>query len=198
LIKIIFALVILGLSPLAICETYLGLNPNDSLTSIKEKFPNAIFSNINAAWLQPHERFMAMSGQGLVGTVYLKLGMTDATFRKKLEKLDAEIAMDPGPNSAERRHLASIMRAALARPIDEQLGLDWLRWVPPSPIPMSRVQAKYGKPDTCDYDETTFSPYCKWNKKAIYANVSDKKDFVLNLEFTFTQAEWDKAWGYKE
>jgi len=183
----------LALSPLAICETYLGLQPNDSLAVIKEKFPNAMFSDVNAAWLQPNERFTKMSGQGLVGTIYLKLSTTDPTMNRRLETIESEIAMNPGADNADRRYLASLMRSALARPIDERLGLDWLRWAPPAPIPMSRVQSKYGKPDKCDFDDTTFKPYCRWDKKAIYADVTDKNDFVLSLEFSFTKAEWDKA-----
>lgn len=172
----------------------MGLSPNESFTSIKSKFPNARFVDVKAAWLKPDERLKQMSGEGIAGSIYLKMSTNETSDRELLASLRSEIANNPNVNDSTRR-LAEVYATSLALPLDDRLTLDWLRWSAPSPVPMSRIQSKYGKADKCGFTEDSFIPFCEWTNKAIVAYGDEKMNYVTNLEFSFTQAEWNKAFG---
>jgi hypothetical protein len=73
--------------------------------------------------------------------------------------------------------------------------VDWVRWVPDLPLPITKVVAKYGKYSKSGTSDD-FTPYKAWVGRGITAIVSEDGKYVHYLDFEFTQKENDE--GYKK
>ena len=70
---------LLAISSLAQAEVFYGIEFNDSFNEIKEKFPNATFVNVDAAWLKPSQSLISMTGSGIKSTVAMRFERFPAT-----------------------------------------------------------------------------------------------------------------------
>lgn len=107
----------------------------------------------------------------------------------------------PPPPAAESRRSVTFVPVDLAdvlplpAPEAPPIGLEknmevqWVRWIPMSPIPLQRLITKYGKPDEDGFRDDDFRPFKSWTKKNINANLSDDGKMVTDIEFAFTNGE---------
>ena len=188
-IGLMFLLIGLACLPNAQADVYLGLSPGISPKDIKQRYPNAMLIDLKPAWLIPSESFKVMSGSGIVGSIFMKFSTADGIFERLRDKAIASIGSDPTLDVSSEQKAIEYYSQILGAPLDERLGLDWVRWVPPQPVPLQRLISKYGNAEQCDYKVDTFEPYCSWSSRGVFAVLDDKKVSVLSLEFTFTAAD---------
>lgn len=189
----------LAISFSAQAEVYKDLGPGLSLNEIKQKYPNAKFDDLKAAWVKGNEAFLSMTGLGISGKIYLKLSHTD---KFKSDYISSSLKRAEESNSEEDRERlitsAKLMQALLDSPLENRLSLDWVRWIPHEIIPLERLESRYGKPEKCDYDEESFAPYCEWKSKGVYAALVDNKKYVNFIDYNFTDSDWETKWGIQE
>ena len=178
-------------------EIYMGLLPGTSLAAIKLRFPNATIDDVKVAWTGPQESFKKLSGPGLIGIVYMDFSHTDGFVESMRAKSLQKIEQSLNDNHTYDQKMVDDYTAMLQRPLDVRLTLDWVRWIPPAPIPYVRLVSKFGKAEQCDYDPETFAPFCKWTSRGVQANLNDAKLEVISIEYSFTKSDWDTAYGIK-
>jgi hypothetical protein len=74
------------------------------------------------------------------------------------------------------------------------LTVDWVRWVPPSPFPLQRLIAKYGKPENSGFRDDNFKPYRAWKNKGLTAYLTDDEKDVESIDFNFTADDFRNAY----
>ena len=188
--KFILVLLYFGVySNQVLAEIYKDFLPNDTLASIKVKYPNASFEPIKAAWVKENEAFVALKGVGISGTINLKFSNTDWLWKGFIKYNQDLIEKNPTADNSELENKIKEVNAILNLPLDQRLSLDWLRWIPIQPIPFDRLVSKYGTPEKCDFGSEDFRPYCEWTSKGVNTNLSDDKKLVYSIEYTFTNSE---------
>lgn len=184
---IIFALAL----PPAQAEILHDIEPLSSLGDIKRQYPNATFTKETVAWVQEWQAFYSMTGSGFPGKLYLTFRDSRPHWRSEYQRLTAQ--QTEGTNQA--RSAYAVMAGQLAsRGDDQALEIDWVRWIPDNPIPMARVQGRYGPPAKCGFSDSDFTPYCSWPLRALSAVTSDDHKFVSFITAGFTNAEMRAAY----
>lgn len=179
------------------CEVLQGVEPLSSLGEIKRSFPNALFQRSRAAWVKEDQAFFSMTGQGFPGKLYLAFDDPRPYWQGLLKDMPPDPPSLP-PSAAEiNNEFRQQLREKANRAEDEALQISWVRWVPPAPIPMERVRAKFGDPSKCDFDETDFTPECKWESRALSAQMSDDRKAVEFFTTHFTKSERRSAYKRK-
>lgn len=181
--NIVLIILTLTISTLVNAEVYKDFEPYLSLKEIKERYPNAEFSDLKPAWAKQNEVFLDMHGTGISGNIYLKLSTIE--YEKKLD-----LETDPETISFYQRMINKTQ--------DERLTLDWLRWIPINTIPFERLTTRYGKAEKCDYLEENFIPYCSWESKGVLASLSNDNKNVHYIEYSFTVKDLNKKFGIDE
>lgn len=191
-------LMLFFVASLAHAETYLNFVAGESVTTAKEKYPNATFTEIKAGWLKTNEKFLQMTGTGIIGTVFLKFSTLDSFWEEMMtdeqSEIDANLERD---NTKEIANLA-FYKKELAKPLDDRLILEWIRWLPDEPIPIARIQGRYGKPDKCDYEPDSFRPYCDWKSRGLLIGLTDDKKAVYKIEFAIVVQDYKSARGKQQ
>ena len=177
------------------CEIYMGLTPAMSVVKVKEKYPNATLTDLKPAWLAPNQSSKLLTGSGIIGQIFLIFSHLDASNEAARSAIVKKIEENPNGDNASNQKMVDMYSGVLNAPLDERLTLDWVRWLPPSPVPYERLVSKYGAAEKCDYKADTFEPYCAWTTRGIFAVLDDKKIGVTSIEFTFTADEWGKVFG---
>ncbi len=181
-----FRLLFLVAAPcLCAAEILHDVFPYDDLKSIKQRYPNAQFSRINAAWVTPDQAFFKMTGQGFSGELFLAFN----DFRPMYKKYVAEkCTFDSTEESCQPQ------RTLAKEADDDALTINWVRWVPPLGLPLERYRSKYGEPSKLDFNKDTMEPNAYWSAAALLAILSDDRKSVLYVETTFTRAEMRQAY----
>ena len=60
-----------SISSLAQAEVFYDLKFSDTFHEVRQKYPNATFTNINTAWLKPSQALISMTGAGIKSTVVM-------------------------------------------------------------------------------------------------------------------------------
>ena len=158
--------------------------PYDDLKSIKQKYPNAQFNRVNAAWVTPDQAFFKMTGRGFSGELFLAFN----DFRPMYKKYVAEkCTFDSTEESCQPQ------RTLAKEADDDALTINWVRWVPPSGLPLERYRSKYGEPSKFDFDKNTMEPTAYWIDADLTAKLSDDRKFVIYVETSFTRSEMRQA-----
>lgn len=178
-------------------EIYMGLQPETTLGEIKKRFPNATVTKVDAAWVTESDGFYRMTGAGLTGMIYLAFKDNRPSYRKqipsfeqKIEALRAEAQTDATKSTLETLSIVlDGSRKLEAETTDQALKLKWVRWVPPTPIPVARYLTKYGPPTKSGFNDDDMQPFNSWPAKGVSLNLTDDGKSVLNAEFGFTAKE---------
>lgn len=163
------------------------VRPFDRLGEIKERYPNATFVKVNAAWVTPDQAFIKMTGQGFPGTLYI--AFTDSRPTNKKFVID-----NCNPPTANNEAMCELNRGWAVESDNQALSTNWVRWVPDNPIPLQRYISKYGEPTKIDFENDTLVPYALWEKNALTGVLSDDKKMVNMVSSYFTKAELREAW----
>ncbi len=170
-------------------EVYLGIGPVDQLKDVRAKFPNAEFERMRPAWAQDYDIVFKITGQGLSGTIIINFTSIDLYFHQ----MAAEAS-----DSSTREMYEALAETQDSRPMfEDDTTVNWVRWLPTAPIPLLRFVSKYGKPDVSGFTDADLEPYRTWSKRGITAFLSDDSKFVTRVDFSFTQAEYSRAYRQK-
>ncbi len=190
--KLILALstsVIVLFSNVLQAEIYKDFVPFITLKQVKLNYPNAKFEDAKPAWASEDDALFAMRGEGLAGTIVLKFSKSDKYNSQKLAEYEASNSNDNLEKTKSDQLMIDYYKAELSLPLEERLKLEWVRFVPTVEIPYERLVSRYGKAEKCDYDPSTFKPYCSWLSKGITVSLSDDKKMVETVEYSFTFEE---------
>jgi hypothetical protein len=188
-----FFCIFLATSSFCRAEILHNVYPLDDLRDIKQKYPNALFTRVRAAWVTEGEAFFKMTGQGFVGALYLAFSDGRPSAKQYLENNCRTDSTAPARTEAVET-LCQLNKKWAERSEDEALSINWVRWAPDQPIPFERYRSRYGEPTQIDFDSNTMVPQAYWKAVDLRANLSDDKKFVLTVETTFTNSEVRQAW----
>lgn len=176
-----------GFSTYAYAETYRDIGLFDTLGDLKEKFPTANFSKQNPAWAQKTDVLYQISGEGMSGLIVVKF----YDERPYLQALLMRAGDSLEPSVKERTE------NMINQTDEEAITVEWVRWVPDYPIPVTRFVSKYGKPDKSGFSDESLQPYRSWEKKGLTAHLTDNEKNVVRVDFEFTKSEQRAAYRKK-
>lgn len=175
---------------IASAEILQGVRPFDTLGDIKKMYPNATMKPVKAAWVTEDKGFYRLSGEGFPGELYVAFSDTRPFARSTAARVRKEAAEATPATEPDTRVLDRIAQQS----DDDALTVEWVRWVPASPIPFERYKSKYGEPAKCDFSADTMQPYCSWPSRELLVALTDDRKMVTNAEAQFTKAEQRAAY----
>ena len=185
--KALLCLLLLFISPIVRAESFLGLEPLEPLSSVKQRFSAGALTVESADWLKPNQYFVKMQHPEGGGTVYLLFEHDDETRKKKLAALEKSVANLPSQaQGRSTRLLIRQYREKLSKSIDERLSLIRVRWLPDNPIRVNELMTSFGKPDEKRDGNAVYGPVFIWSK-GLNAHLSDDKKQVQMIEYWFTE-----------
>lgn len=168
-------------------ESFLGLEPLEPLSSVKQRFPAGALTVEPADWLKPNQYFVKMQHPDGGGKVFLLFEHDDEIRKKKLADLEKSVANLPSQaQGRSTKLLIRQYREKLSKSIDERLSLIRVRWLPDNPIRLSELITSYGKPDEKREGNAVYGPVFIWSK-GLNAHLSDDKKQVQMIEYWFTE-----------
>ena len=182
LFLLLWACLAVGASSAAHAEILQNVYPYNTLGDIRARYPQAEFKRVAAAWVTEDQAFYSMQGAGFVGTLYLAFSDQRPQWKRRAT---ATVGVDFNALSLEDQ----VARNNAWKPDDEALVIAWVRWIPPKPIPLSRLKARYGNPSKCDFDNSDFTPLCHWPARALVVQTTDDHQMATLLETGFTEDE---------
>lgn len=183
----LFCLGLFFISPIVSAESFLGLEPLEPLSSVKQRFSGYELITERADWLKPNQFFCKMQNSEAGGTVFLLFEHNDEIRKKKLAELEKSVANLPSQaHGRSTRLLIRQYREKLSKSIDERLSLIRIRWLPDNPMRVTELINAYGKPDEKRESNAIYGPVFVWNK-GLNAHLSEDKKHVLMVEYWFTE-----------
>ena len=168
-------------------ESFLGLEPLEPLSSVKQRFSAGALTVEPADWLKPNQYFVKMQHPDGGGKVFLLFEHDDEIRKKKLADLEKSVANLPSQaQGRSTKLLIRQYREKLSKSIDERLSLIRVRWLPDNPIRLSELITSYGKPDEKREGNAVYGPVFIWSK-GLNAHLSDDKKQALMIEYWFTE-----------
>ena len=172
-------LLVFVIPSVTIAEIYLGIGPRDNLATLRKKFPNANFNKEKPAWGEDIDELYSITGQGISGNIVVLLNDYYELWKRQVEK---------EPDTEKRKAMTE-----MPSPSADNEVIRWVRWIPDSPFPATRLIAKYGKPEISDFSSDDYRPYKEWKKRGVRAYLTDDSKKVLGIDFTFTAKERSDA-----
>ena len=174
----------------ASAETFLGLEPLQSLSSVRQRFPGAKLDPEHPPWLKENQYFCMLDAEGADGLVALLFEHDDDKRKQKLadlqKSLPATVNHAENPQANSLNLLIRQQREALARPLDDRLALVRIRWIPEKPQRLAVLQSRYGKPDSVEIKAGTPGPIFVW-QRGVHAYLTPDRKLVKMIEFWFTE-----------
>jgi hypothetical protein len=187
MLKRLLGQLLLTTSAIVQAETFLGMEPLEPLSSIKQRYTAARVSTEPADWLKPNQYFGRLTTDEVSGTLLLLFEHDDETRKKKLIELEKVVAnLPPNAHARSTRLLIRQQKEHLAKPLDDRLSLVLIRWIPQSALALSELTARYGKPDEKRPGDAHRGPTYVWNK-GVTAHISDDKKSARMIEYWFTE-----------
>ena len=185
--RVLICLLLLFMGPIVRAESFLGLEPLEPLSSVKQRFSAGALTVEPADWLKPNQYFVKMQHPDGGGKVFLLFEHDDEIRKKKLADLEKSVANLPSQaQGRSTKLLIRQYREKLSKSIDERLSLIRVRWLPDNPIRLSELITSYGKPDEKREGNAVYGPVFIWSK-GLNAHLSDDKKQVLMIEYWFTE-----------
>ena len=185
--RVLICLLLLFMGPIVRAESFLGLEPLEPLSSVKQRFSAGALTVEPADWLKPNQYFVKMQHPDGGGKVFLLFEHDDEMRKKKLVDLEKSVANLPSQaQGRSTKLLIRQYREKLSKPIDERLSLIRIRWLPDNPTRVNELITSYGKPDEKREGNAVYGPVFIWSK-GLNAHLSDDKKQALMIEYWFTE-----------
>ena len=185
--RVLICLLLLFMDPIVRAESFLGLEPLEPLSSVKQRFSAGALTVEPADWLKPNQYFVKMQHPDGGGKVFLLFEHNDEMRKKKLVDLEKSVANLPSQaQGRSTKLLIRQYREKLSKPIDERLSLIRIRWLPDNPTRVNELITSYGKPDEKREGNAVYGPVFIWSK-GLNAHLSDDKKQALMIEYWFTE-----------
>jgi hypothetical protein len=187
MLKRLFYLLLVTASSIAQAEIFLGMEPLEPLSSIKQRYTPSRISPEAADWLRPHQYFCQVQTEEVSGKLLLLFEHDDEVRRKKLAELEKSVAnLPPNAHARSTRLLIRQHKEHLAKSIDERLALVLVRWIPEQAVSLSELTSRYGKPDEKRSGDTSRGPTYVWSK-GVTAHLNEDKKSARMIEYWFTE-----------
>ena len=185
--RVLICFLLLFMDPIVRAESFLGLEPLEPLSSVKQRFSAGALTVEPADWLKPNQYFVKMQHPDGGGKVFLLFEHDDEMRKKKLVDLEKSVANLPSQaQGRSTKLLIRQYREKLSKPIDERLSLIRIRWLPDNPTRVNELITSYGKPDEKRVGNAVYGPVFIWSK-GLNAHLSDDKKQALMIEYWFTE-----------
>ena len=185
--RVLICLLLLFMGPIVRAESFLGLEPLEPLSSVKQRFSAGGLTVEPADSLKPNQYFVKMQHPDGGGKVFLLFEHDDEMRKKKLADLEKSVANLPSQaQGRSTKLLIRQYREKLSKPIDERLSLIRIRWLPDNPTCVNALITSYGKPDEKREGNAVYGPVFIWSK-GLNAHLSDDKKQALMIEYWFTE-----------
>ena len=185
--RVLICLLLLFMDPIVRAESFLGLEPLEPLSSVKQRFSAGALTVEPADWLKPNQYFVKMQHPDGGGKVFLLFEHDDEMRKKKLVDLEKSVANLPSQaQGRSTKLLIRQYREKLSKPIDERLSLIRIRWLPDNPTRVNELITSYGKPYEKREGNAVYGPVFIWSK-GLNAHLSDDKKQALMIEYWFTE-----------
>ena len=185
--RVLICLLLLFMDPIVRAESFLGLEPLEPLSSVKQRFSAGALTVEPADWLKPNQYFVKMQHPDGGGKVFLLFEHDDEMRKKKLVDLEKSVANLPSQaQGRSTKLLIRQYREKLSKTIDERLSLIRIRWLPDNPTRVNELITSYGKPDEKLEGNAVYGPVFIWSK-GLNAHLSDDKKQALMIEYWFTE-----------
>jgi hypothetical protein len=185
--RVLICLLLLFMDPIVRAESFLGLEPLEPLSSVKQRFSAGALTVEPADWLKPNQYFVKMQHPDGGGKVFLLFEHDDEMRKKKLVDLEKSVANLPSQaQGRSTKLLIRQYREKLSKTIDERLSLIRIRWLPDNPTRVNELITSYGKPDEKREGNAVYGPVFIWSK-GLNAHLSDDKKQALMIEYWFTE-----------
>lgn len=189
-LRALVMIVALLLPGFASAESFLGLEPLQSLSSVRQRFPAAKLDAERPPWLKANQYYCMLDTEGADGLVALLFEHDDEKRKQKLadlqKSLPATVNHADNPQAKSIQLLIRQQRDALARPLEDRLSLVRIRWIPEKPQRLAALQAKYGKPDAIERMEGAPGPIFIW-QRGVHAYLTPDRKLAKMIEFWFTE-----------
>ncbi|MDC7704052.1 hypothetical protein [Vogesella indigofera] len=170
-------------------EGFMGIEAGFSLSDILTLYPRANTIEIEAAWLNSHQKLVEVKGEGIPGQLIVSL-----EDRVEKTKMDYDrLLLKKSNGKLEKteewllRDIPSIIeRHKLTPPADPWEVID-IRWTPPHTVPISLAKKRYGIPSR-DIVNEQFQRTVEWKKRGITGYLDDQNNINLFV-FNFTPAD---------
>ncbi len=180
----------LALPRFAQAESFLGLEPLQTLSSVRQRFPGAKLDAEHPPWLKENQYYCMLDADGADGLVALLFEHDDDKRKQKLadlqKNLPATVNHADNPQATSLNLLIRQQREALARPLEDRLALVRIRWIPEKPPRLAALQSKYGKPDAIEIKAGVPGPIYVW-QRGVHAYLTPDRKLVKMIEFWFTE-----------
>jgi hypothetical protein len=171
-------------------ESFLGLEPLQTLSSVRQRFPSAKLDAEHPPWLKDNQYYCMLDADGADGMVALLFEHDDEKRKQKLadlqKSLPSTVNHADNPQAKSLNLLIRQQREALARPLEDRLALVRIRWIPEKPQRLAMLQAKYGKPDAIEIKSGAPGPIFVW-QRGVHAYLTPDRRLVKMIEFWFTE-----------
>ena len=185
--RVLICFLLLFMDPIVRAESFLGLEPLEPLSSVKQRFSAGALTVEPADWLKPNQYFVKMQHPDGGGKVFLLFEHDDEMRKKKLVDLEKSVANLPSQaQGRSTKLLIRQYREKLSKPIDERLSLIRIRWLPDNPTRVNELITSYGKPDEKREGNAVYGPVFIWSK-GLNAHLSDDKKQALMIEYWVTE-----------
>ena len=197
-LKITLFLMLTSLSVLnAQAERYLGISPNDRLTDVKRRLPNATYLESTPAWLQSHQRLIKLSGpgvEGVVGILFMHEADELASFLKQVAVKQANRGELSSLEAEALRTYPSKIDSLRASPPPDPWIVQEIRWQPSGVVLLKTLITRYGSPERDALNEQ-FQREVFWFGRGISADILDNESVqLLTFQFTFGDYLCSNSW----
>lgn len=174
---------------LAHAEVLFGVHYSATLGMVKEVYPNATYTKLKPAWLGSDEAFIRVSGYGMSGTLFVAFNDFRAFWASRTKESATAFLKQAGRQATDEEVETYLARAnANAAEADEDaLNVKWVRWAPEKPIPLGKLEGRYGKA-VCSVD-ASFDTVCEWPKRSLSATMTEDGKSAMLLDTGFTESE---------
>ena len=179
-------------------DQYFGVFPGAAVSDVRNLFPNAEFEELKPAWLKPYQRLVQIRGEGIDGVIAFlfedELSVAKRESARLTEKKDRGERLSEEEKYILRSYEETIGKY-LSEPNTEPWKVDDIRWQPNTPIALSKLITRYGKPDKEEIRED-MQRVKIWKTRGITAFIEDN-DIVGLIVYRFTFRDWVCASRWK-
>lgn len=154
---------------------YVGLF--DSYKDLRDRYPNAKFEEMKAAWATPGSQLVKISGAGLSGVLVVYFDNFEYTLKNSLEN---------GEINQSQYAILKEFNLALNN-ANNGVRHTWVRFVPHNKIPLSMLKNVYGEPKI-EVSKTDFSVNAFW-ARGVSATL-DESNMVASVTYEPTKLDY--------
>lgn len=183
------ALVAAASSSVVLAGTFHGIEPLDSLATVRQRIPQANLQRIES--LSGREVIYRLAAPAIEGVALIGLADGNGDDRARIRKAASGTGTSPASPAVARQAFESLQPGE-RDPADEALRVVWLQWIPPVRLPLSDLQSRYGTPDRCGYRAAWGVQACQWTGRGVTARLANDRT-VASVHYALVRREPERT-----